>query len=211
MPRSTNDVDLWLEPSSSEHLWAGVLRHLIEAEGLTAARAGNQPGIFVAIKADDIASAVAKDRFVRILGADRPIDVFRIPNQLDVSDFDEVWNHARELPDGTRLIDEVDLVVTKMDTGRPHDESDIHFLHLKIQKSYMHRIRTCSLDEATKLLERFPDADIAAFAATEAEEQAVRSLGLNTLNALSNSGNPYAAQLAEEVNANIERKRGKQR
>lgn len=211
LPRATKDVDLWLDPTSSEQLWAQSLRQVIEAEHLTASRIGHETGMFVPIRMDEIASTVAKDRFLRILAADRPIDIFRIPNQLDVSDFDDVWNHSRELPDGTRLIDEIDLVVTKMDTGRIHDEADIRFLHDKIEKAYMRQIRTCSVDEAAKLFERFADPDIAAFAATDAEDQAVSALGLDILNELSNDGNPYATQLMEDIKTKLERKHGRHR
>ena len=197
--RSTKDVDLWLDPLANEQLWADTLRPLLESGGLIAARVADETGHFVPIAFGDIASVVARDRFVRILGSDRPIDVFRIPNHLEASEFDQIWQRSKPLEDGTRLIDEIDLIVTKMDTGRPHDEADMRFLQLKVESAYRQRIRSCSPSEAAKLFERFSTPDIAAFAATEAEDRAVRALGLQILDDLCAAGDHYAMQLAEGI------------
>ncbi len=197
--RSTKDIDIWLDPLANEQLWADTIRPLLESEGLTAARVADEAGRFVPIEYDDIASVVAQDRFVRILGSDRPIDVFRIPNHLEASEFDEIWQRSNPLEDGTRLIDEIDLIVTKMATGRPHDEADMRFLQQKVENAYRERLRSCSPNEATKLFERFSTPDIAAFAATQAEDKAVRALGLQVLDDLCAAGDHYAMQLAEEV------------
>jgi hypothetical protein len=211
MSRHTKDIDIWLDPLDNEQLWADALQQLLEADDLTASRVANEAGLFTPIPLDAIGETVAKDRFIRILGADRPIDVFRIPNHLAVDDFEEVWERSKELPDGTRLIDEIALVVTKMETGRPHDEADIRFLQAKIEKAYKELLRTCSPNEAAELFERFPTPDIAAFAATEAADRGVRAQGLDLLNNLSVAGNPYAIQLREEVRKRLERNRGMQR
>ena len=211
MSRHTKDIDVWLDPLDNERVWTDALRTVLEAGDLTVSRVANEAGLFTAIPSDAIAETVARDRFVRILGADRPIDVFRIPNHLDVGDFDEVWERSGELLDGTRLIDEIDLVLTKMETGRPHDEADIRFLQAKIESAYKERLRTCSMNEAKELFERFPTPDIAAFAAAEAEDRGVRALGLELLNNLSVAGDPYAEQLREDVRKRLDRNRGSQR
>ncbi len=175
--RSTKDVDLWVDPLGDERLWADSLRQFMRSEGLTAARFADAAGNFAPVDLEEIPAVVAEDRFVRILGADRPIDAFRAPNHLTAEEFDEIWQRCELLEDGTRLLDEIDLIVTKMGTGRPHDEADTRFLQSKVERSYRERIKTCSPNEASKLFERFTTPDIAAFAATEAEDPAVRALG----------------------------------
>lgn len=205
--RSTKDVDLWIDPLRDEHMWADSLRQFLRSEGLTAARVAGSAGNFTEIDLDEMASVVAADRFVRILGSDRPIDAFRAPNHLTADEFDEIWERCEVLEDGTRLLDEIDLIVTKMGTDRPHDEADMRFLQSKVERSYRERIKTCSPNEAAKLFERFTTPDIAAFAATEAEDPAVRALGLDALAELCASGDPYAMQLSEEIKRN-ERDRG---
>jgi hypothetical protein len=209
MSRHTKDIDIWLDPLDNEQLWSGALQQVLEAGDLTAARVANDAGRFTPVPVNAIAEAVARDRFIRVLGADRPIDVFRVPNHLAVQDFDEVWERSKELPDGTRLIDEIDLVVTKMETGRPHDEADIRFLQEKIERAYEERLRACSPNEAAAVFERFPMPDIAAFAATEAADPKVRQLGFDLLDNLSAAGDPYAIQLREEVRKRLERNRRK--
>ncbi len=198
--RTTKDVDLWIDPLEDEQHWAAFLREFLESEALTAARVGNELGEFIDIPMSEIASAVADDRFVRVVGADRPIDAFRVPNYMNVEEFDDVWNRSGPLKDGTRLMDEIDLIVTKMGTGRPHDAADMRFLQTKVESAYRERLRTCSAGEAAELFERFATPDLALFAATQEENQSIRSFGLAALRALSDNGDLYARQLFEELN-----------
>ena len=68
------------------------------------------------------------------MGASQPLDIFRDPNELEISEFDEVWNRATQLDDGTRVPDAIDLLVTKQATGRDKDMRDIAFLEAKAER-----------------------------------------------------------------------------
>ncbi len=195
--RTTKDVDLWLDPLQDERRWADSLREFVESEALEVARVGDEFGNFMKFPASDIASAVAKDRFVRIVGAERPIDVFRVPNYMKIQEFDDVWNRAEILKDGTRLMDEIDLMVTKMETGRPHDQADMRFLETKMESVYRKRLHTCSGKEASEMFVRFVTPDIAFYAATQEENPLVQSSGLAALRDLSDNGDLYARELIE--------------
>jgi hypothetical protein len=55
----------------------------------------------------------AEDGLVRLSGMDRPIDVFYLPNELAISDFEEVWERSTALEHGLRLIEKIDLMAIK--------------------------------------------------------------------------------------------------
>lgn len=208
LSRSTKDIDIWLDPLDNEQLWANSLNDFLSTEGLTASRVGDGIENFIPIRPDELANVVASERFVRALGTDRPVDIFRIPNHLTTKEFNEIWERSQRLPDGTRMLDEIDLIVTKMETGRPHDESDIRFLQNKVERIYRQRLKTCSLKEGTEMLERLPTPNLVAFAATEAEDRAVRNMGMQILEDLCMVGDPYALQLAGDIKRKIEQERG---
>ena len=73
-----------------------------------------------------------EDRLIRIAGAERPIDVFFVPNEFEAGDFEGVWERGTSIDPGVRLIEAIDLIVTKQLTDRPHDETDIRFLTNKM-------------------------------------------------------------------------------
>jgi len=179
--RSTKDVDIWLDPQADVHTWSTSLRTLADAHDLTPSRVSDEFGHFVPIPHDEIATVAASDRFVRLLGADRPIDVFYQPNNLELNEFDDVWNLATPLDDGTRLIDPVNLILSKLDTGRPHDAADIRFLEDKVERDYQQRLPTCSLDEARAMFDRLVTPDLAVFAITHARNGAVRTFARSLL------------------------------
>jgi hypothetical protein len=54
---------------------------------------------------------------------------------------------------GVRLMEAIDLIVTKQLTDRPHDETDIRFLTNKIEAQYRARLRRCSEAEAAAMLD----------------------------------------------------------
>jgi len=98
---------------------------------------------------------IERDGVIRINGLERPLDIFRDPNQLGISHFDEIWQRAQAMDDGTRLPDSIDLLVSKQETGREKDQTDIIFLEGKIQADYLARLPLASRDEAAQMLERF--------------------------------------------------------
>jgi hypothetical protein len=197
--RTTKDVDVWIEPQKDARIWAAGMKSFLGSHALTAARVDEETGEFVDIGLDEIEASVLRQRFIRVLGAERPIDAFRVPNHFDVDEFEEIWQRSIPLEDGTRLMGEVDLIVTKLETGRPHDEADIRFLQSKVENAYRQRLRTCSVTEAAELFERFSTPDLAQFAALMALDRSVRDFGIRTLVEMARNGDPYAAQLAKEV------------
>lgn len=199
--RTTQDVDLWLEPLDSVSLWADAVKNVIlSADGVSAAR-GTSSGAFVSIGLDEIATAVAHDRFIRILGLEEPVDLFSIPRNCEREDFNEFWGRGRQLDDGTRLMDPIDLVITKLDTGREQDANDIAFLQKKIERQYEGALISCSLDECRRLLDRFATPDIAYFAATKAKNRDVCAFGKRLLNEMARDGDPYAVEFEDKLRA----------
>ena len=135
---------------------------------------------------------------IRINGLERPLDIFRDPNQLDMSLFDEIWQRAQPMEDGTRLPDPIDLLVSKQETGREKDQTDIIFLEGKIQADYLSRLPKSSRDEAVQMLERFLTPRVAEAALAHAD-QAVRDLGLRFLRELAQEGDPFAAEILRKI------------
>lgn len=199
--RATKDVDLWLDPMSNSSRWAEALEPHLLAYGLSASRIGDFAGTFETIHPSELASVVERDHFVRILGADEPVDIFRIPTNFDVRDFDEAWARGRLLEDDLRLMDEVDIVLSKLNTGRDQDVNDIGFLENKIENAYRAKLSSCSLDEACTLLERFVTPETAYFAATKAADIQVRAYGERLLQDMVEDGNLYAVELQTRFRA----------
>lgn len=200
LSRGTKDIDIWVDPMADAETWALVLAPLLGANGLYAARAADANGTFAKIETQDIARVVNEDRFIRILGADRDIDVFRSPRNMALSDFDQAWERGENtIKHGVKVLDSIDLVLTKMETGRIQDQDDIHFLEAKIEASYRNLLKTCSVQKARELFERFVTPSIAAFAAADGGDPAVRLLGKQLLDDLRDAGDPYAVDLLARI------------
>jgi hypothetical protein len=88
-------------------------------------------------------------------GLERPLVIFRDPNQLAMEDFNEIWDRAQPQDDGTWLPDPIDLLVSKRETGRDKDRADIIFLEGKIEADYLARLSGVSPQEAVRMLGRF--------------------------------------------------------
>ncbi|MEI8386630.1 MAG: hypothetical protein WCG76_03430 [Verrucomicrobiota bacterium] len=153
-------------------------------------------GTFSPVGKQEFPKIIAHDGVVRISGLDRPLDIFRRPNEMEVSGFDEVWNRAAPQDDGTRLPDVVDLLVTKQDTGRAKDTYDIQFLEGKAEEMYLERLPQALPDEALEMLARFLNPKVAAAAARHADPR-VREAGMKFLQELAAEGDPFARDLLE--------------
>ncbi len=198
--RNTKDIDIWLDPSPDADAWASSIRELLQKHPtLLPNRIGSDPGTWIPISLDSLSAVGREDRMIRITGTDRPIDIFYIPNELESADFESIWQRAKVLEDGIKLIEEIDLIVTKQSTGRPHDESDIRFLNDKVEATYRNRLETCSAAEAADLLARFATPEIAAYAFRKSKDQDVRTLGMNLLEEMRVEGDPFAAELIQEI------------
>ena len=51
----------------------------------------------------DVPLVGTEDRLIRIAGAERPIDVFLVPNEFEAADFEGVWERGTSIDHGVRL------------------------------------------------------------------------------------------------------------
>lgn len=195
LSRNTFDADIWVEPMDSADRWAkGVARFVYEAGTAEAVAIGS----WDKIARDELAAVIERDGVIRINGLERPLDIFRDPNQLEISRFDEIWQRAQAMDDGTRLPDPIDLLVSKQETGREKDQTDIIFLEGKIQADYLVRLPRASRDEAVQMMGRFLTPRVAE-AALAHSDQAVRDMGRRFLHELAQEGDPFAAEILRKL------------
>jgi len=191
LSRNTHDLDVWLDPMESPDLWcSAVLSAVAESPGLSVIDIGS----FSPVEKAEFPGIIEHDGVVRISGLDRPLDIFRRPNEMEVSGFEEVWSRATPQEDGTRLPDVVDLLVTKQDTGRAKDTYDIQFLEGKAEEMYLARLPQARPDEALEMLARFLNPKVADAAARHADPR-VREAGMKFLRELAAEGDPFARDL----------------
>ncbi len=194
LSRNTHDLDVWLEPMESPDLWcSAVWASLAGSPDLHVVDIGS----ISPVRNQDFPRIIEHDGVVRISGLDRPLDIFRRPNEMEVSLFEDVWNRATPQADGTRLPDVVDLLVTKQDTGRARDTYDIQFLEGKAEEMYLERLPHARADEALKMLARFLNPKVAEAAARHADLR-VREAGRKFLKELAADGDPFARDLLEK-------------
>lgn len=195
LSRNTYDADIWVEPMDSAERWAeGVARQLYDAGAAEVVAMGS----WEKVPPGELAAVIARDGVMRVNGLERPLDIFRDPNQLEMSDFDEIWQRAQALDDGTRLPDPIDLLMSKQETGRDKDRADIMFLEAKIEADYLARLPLATAEEAERMLGRFLTPRVAE-AALGHEEKAVRDLGKRFLHDLAGEGDPFAAEILREI------------
>ncbi|MBN1673289.1 MAG: hypothetical protein JXR37_19745 [Kiritimatiellae bacterium] len=191
LTRATTDIDVWLDPLSSAAEWAGLLRRVLARFG------GAKPYDLRAkcvVACVDIETVVDRDGVVRVVGLDRPIDVFRVPHNLSAEDFAEVWRRAGADTGSARLPDAIDLLVTKEETARPQDVADVSFLEEKVRRRLGLLLRGCGLPEAKAAFERYADHETCR-AALENPDAGVRELALNTLREFAADGDPFAGEI----------------
>lgn len=194
-PRPTYDADAWLDPRLDPHPWAeAILTMLAPHPSLRALTIGRWKTII----AEDLAEVILRDGVIRIMGANQPLDIFRDPNELEMTEFDDVWARALPLEDGTRIPDVVDLLVTKQHTGRTKDTQDIAYLEEKAESEYLARLPTATADEAVAMLSRFLTPKVAEAAARHPAES-VRAQGMEYLRELAEAGDPFARDLLEKL------------
>jgi hypothetical protein len=191
--RPTKDADIWLEPMADSTQWAEALaRVCVKFPGVSIHKLPE----WQKISATELATVIEETGVVRVLGLDCPLDIFRRPNEFPESEFDEVFSRATPNADGTRLPDPLDLIVTKLDTGRPQDLHDSQFLETLVRKDYMTRIPTSSLDQVRAMFSRFVDWEVCQIALQSPDEQ-VREFARETVAEMAAEGDPFAQALLE--------------
>ena len=151
-------------------------------------------GTWESVALGELESVIARDWVVRVAGLDPPLDIFRNPNELDIAEFDNVWDRATPLVDGTRLPDLIDILMTKQDTGRDKDLQDIAFLEAKAEREYLRTLPDADAAQAAWMLERFLTPRVAETALNHPAE-VVRSLADLYLNEMADEGNPFARDI----------------
>ncbi len=195
LSRSTFDSDVWLDPDLSLGEWCHAVCSITAGQShLQIVSIGNWENVPV----NDVPEVISRDGVVRIIGVNQPLDIFRKPNQLDPAEFNEIWSRSQILDDGTRLPDPIDLLVSKQETGREKDQTDIIFLEGKIQADYLERLPRASRDEAVQMLGRFLTPRVAEAALAHADEK-VRQLGVRFLRELAQEGDPFAAEILRKI------------
>jgi hypothetical protein len=201
LSRYTKDFDVWQDPLPDAKTWARGVEELLKLESnMGAERIGTLvSGTWTPIDVSEIPTVGTDDGMVRLAGLDRPIDVFYRPNELEVSDFEAVWQRSTPSDRGLRLMDKIDLLVTKQNTTRITDVTDIKFLEDKIESEYRSRLVSCSEQEARQMFERFATPEIAAYAIRQNPDQKVRDLAWGILEELRAQGNPFAEELVRDL------------
>ena len=189
--RLTKDFDIWMEPFESPEEWTsrlvGVLADFPEAYFWSLA----QQRIATA---EEVSSDIADFGVIRIGGFELPVDVFRRPNELQPEDFEAVWSRAAKREDGVRLPAELDLIVTKMNTGRQHDDEDSGFLLSLVKRRFREQLSVCDLTEAKILLARFTDPEVLSYALGNPNAD-VRNYALELLREFEAEGDPFSRDI----------------
>jgi hypothetical protein len=192
LSRPTKDSDIWLEPFSTVNEWVANCLQVL----------GSFPGSYVWSLAErrrlDLVEEVVGDvsdfGVIRISGLDLPLDIFRKPNELELDEFEAVWEAASPLKSGVRLPHEMDLYRTKTNTDREHDWKDQLFLESLVKARIKERLPVCDLKEATMMLDRFLDPEALQYARTNPHPE-VRSLALKYLREFESEGDPYSRDI----------------
>ena len=193
--RRTKDGDAWLDPLASPEAWAAAVRATFaEFAGLRlwslAERRNLDPG--------ELAEAIAIDGVIRVSGLNADLDLFRKPNVIECEDFERVWQQAAPWADEVRVIDPVDLILTKENTGREQDLQDIGFLEGKIRTDFGPRLASASLEEARALFARYAD-HIVCERALANPDPAVQALARDLLADMAAQGDWFSRDVLARV------------
>lgn len=191
--RSTYDGDVWLEPMDSTAEWCEFLEgECVKFGGLTLHRL---PG-WTGVSGEGMVEAVEETNMVRILGLNFPLDVFRKPNELEIGNFEGVCMRATPKGDGTLLPHPLDLIQSKMETGRDKDLHDILFLESVIREDYRKRLPSVPYEEAREMLERYSEWQVLV-PALENPSPEVRVLAMEHLREFAAAGDPFSLAILE--------------
>jgi hypothetical protein len=190
LSRTTEDVDIWLEPLKDVAMWChGVRTAIAPYDGVYFFDVSQHRKI----DPDRLEETVVAVGMVRVGGLDRYLDIFYQPNQLDIEDFETAWNFAMLGLGKARVMDESFLIATKTDTGRTSDHHDVSFLEKKLRREISFQLKICSPAEAERHFSRYLDHATCQAALTN-PDAAVQRLGVIGLCELAKDGNPFAIE-----------------
>ncbi len=189
--RPTKDGDAWLDPLDSPESWAAaVIATMAEFDGLSLwSLAERRP-----LDPAELSEAVALDGVIRVSGLNADLDLFRKPNVLACEDFDPVWTRAAIWADEVRLIDAIDLILSKENTGREQDHQDIRFLEDRVRREFSARLAVATPADARALFARYTD-HVVGEAALANPDPAVQALGREILRELAAQGDWFSREI----------------
>ena len=186
LSRTTEDADVWLDSTLPLNDWLKSLAEDLPVEGYYWDLLNRQR-----VAGTAVGEVIQGLGVVRIGGLDRYVDVFRKPNELTEEDFEAAWKISRPHLGKIRLLDETFLIVTKENSERQRDRTDISFLESKLRTEMSGRLAVCNAQEAVALFDRYIDHVTCEAALTNPDPE-VKELGLSGLRELAADGNPFA-------------------
>lgn len=192
--RPTKDADIWAEPLDSPIIWAEKLRDFLA--NYPDLSIHTLPGWKKITSSSEIATAAEEIGMIRINGLNCPLGIFRRPNEFPENSFDEVYDRGTIGADGTRLPDPLDLIVTKLNTGREQDFYDTQHLESLVRKHYAEVLPTASLNEVKALFDRFLDWQVCE-QALKNPSQEVKDYTLLCLKEMAEEGDPFTQAILE--------------
>ena len=193
--RPTKDGDAWLEPLASPEAWAEDLEKVL----------GEFPDVTLWSLAErrtlaptEIAATITQDGVLRVSGLAADLDLFRKPNGLECEQFETVWQHATAWADEVRVMDPIDLILTKDATGREQDAQDVFYLELKIRSDLGARLAVATPEEAEAIFARYVDHAICERALAN-PHAAVRERAKALLAELAESGDWFARDILAQL------------
>lgn len=192
LDRGTKDADVWMEPMNSAEEWVEFLKSVLASfEGT---RVVTLPS-WVELSGDELVENLDEVGMVRIEGLGVPLDIFRNPNGLEMEEFDEVWGRSQRLPDQIGLPHPLDLVRTKEDTNRDHDQKDHVYLMSVARRVQGDALETVkSVEEARALLNEFFDYAVLE-QGLENPLPEVREVIWQEIENLAADGDPFAKEM----------------
>jgi hypothetical protein len=95
------------------------------------------------------------------------------------------------------LPDPLDLVVTKLNTGRQQDLEDAQFLESLVRKHYAEVLPTASIGEVKELFDRFLDWQVCEHALKNPSQE-VRDYTHMCLEEMAGEGDPFSQAILEK-------------
>jgi hypothetical protein len=134
---------------------------------------------------------------IRINGLERYLGIFREPNNIEISYFDLAYSHSSISHQYYKIIDAIDLLITKDDTGRFMDHQDQVFLKYKIVSELTPVLQHGSFNQVKAVFDRYADAKTCELA-IENPAQDVRHLAIDTLKLLAENEDMIAKELLKQ-------------
>lgn len=194
LDRGTKDADIWMEPMDSAEEWLDFLLTILA--GFEDSRIVTLPG-WKELSGTDLVENLDEVGMVRIEGLGVPLDIFRHPNGLKMDEFDEIWSRSRRQPDRIGLPHPLDLVRTKEDTQREHDQKDHVYLMLVARRMQGNALKEAADVKIAKgLLDDFFDYAVLE-QGLENPLTEVREVIWREVELLAADGDPFAKEMMD--------------